>query len=139
MANDAIAEVLKGALAKFDGGKKWCIGNFEDNRGRMCAQGAVIRQMHPEWTGENDEAWEYVYGDCGPVVGVLYDNMPEGGSEYDYFDVGSYNNSRNSFAEIREWFERAIASRPTFITTNKVETIDIDELLGEKHEEVVHG
>jgi hypothetical protein len=132
MANDAIAEVLKGALAKFEGGKKWCIGTFEDDRGRMCAQGAVIRQMHPEWTGENEEAWDYVYGDCQPIFEVLWDVLPVEVREY-HWDVGSYNNARESFSEIREWFENAIGSRPA----NKVDTIDIDELLGEKDQEEV--
>lgn len=117
-----VGNVIMAALDAMEDGEKWCTGVFEDPAGRMCATGAVNRALglsnadgggchygDPQWEAAMRALAAHVPTDANPyVISVIGDRrvVSERPDFLNQPTVAQYNNSRRSFDDIREWFEK---------------------------------
>lgn len=105
-----IGNVIMSALDAMEGGKKWCVGQFEDKDGAMCATGAVnhalglsntrgIHQGNPRWEAAMTALAAHI---PGSRLSARYSSLILSKQ----CDVADYNNTRRSFDQVREWFEK---------------------------------
>jgi hypothetical protein len=91
----------------------WCVNEFEDYKGRLCAQGAVtvaLGKLEPKktylyWSTHDrdfDAAMEALVRQIPGDFKVADDLVPGAHNV-----VATYNNTRRHFEEIEKWFEAA--------------------------------
>lgn len=95
----------------------WCTKFMKDDQGRMCAVGGVM------WAQTGDALWRRDSGAYRMAIHALNRHIPEdfqgkrtirplsaGTLDCDFYRVEArvvdYNNSRETFTEIEEWFEK---------------------------------
>lgn len=74
----------------------WCKNILEDDQGRVCALGALNKVMTDR--------------EIYPEFGALSTCLPEDFEPDIITRFVDYNNSRQDFSEIEEWFEKAAAN-----------------------------
>lgn len=109
-------EIISKGLRVWDT-KGWCRGAIDDGAGYHCAMGAINLA-----TWNNAEYVDFYRADYRDAVKLLADHIvPDsayrnrlrgyvGCGDEEVHQVVAYNNSRESFDEIREWFEKTIAA-----------------------------
>lgn len=102
----SVGDIIVGAIKEFDT-HGWCTGQVLNRQGQMCAVGGVSKAM----TGE---ANVFTTGTLGTpkwnaVMAALASHLPQDyhPDDGDVTRVITYNNSRTSYQEVRDWFEKA--------------------------------
>lgn len=102
-----IGNVIMSALDAMEGGKKWCVGQFEGKDGAMCATGAVNHALglsNTRGIHQGNPRWEAAIATLAAhIPGARLSSSLILGKQC---DVADYNNTRQSFDEVREWFEK---------------------------------
>lgn len=89
----------------------WTQGTLLDSKGQMCARGALFKAV----TGNAYGCYRSVddRAKIDKAEKALEENIPQSFTPphgWDAPNLVAYNNTRTSFTEIEEWFEKAIAN-----------------------------
>lgn len=98
-----VPELLDAALGEFDK-RGWCTGLLEDPQGRVCALGAMNYALWGRSLSDYADKDRFQLRERAQQV--LRRHIP---THLYWTDVIGYNNTRTSYNEVREWFEKARA------------------------------